>query len=44
MASSPLILDRYRVVGQAGAGVNGTVVHAVETLNKRDVAITCNEL
>ncbi len=44
MASSPLILDRYRVVGQAGAGGYGTVVHAFDTHLKRDVAIKCIEL
>lgn len=44
MASSPLILNRYRVVGQAGAGGYGTVVHAFDTHLKRDVAIKCIEL
>ena len=44
MASSPLILDRYRVVGQAGTGGYGTVVHAFDTHLKRDVAIKCIEL
>ncbi|MEC4183591.1 protein kinase [Adlercreutzia sp. R21] len=44
MASSQLILDRYRVVGQAGAGGYGTVVHAFDTHLKRDVAIKCIEL
>ena len=44
MASSSLILDRYRVVGQAGAGGYGTVVHAFDTHLKRDVAIKCIEL
>ncbi|MFR0869576.1 MAG: hypothetical protein ACLSGS_11465 [Adlercreutzia sp.] len=28
MARSPLILDRYRVIDQAGSGGYGTVVHA----------------
>ena len=44
MASAPLILDRYRVVGQAGSGGYGTVVHAFDTHLKRDVAIKCIEL
>lgn len=44
MASSKLILDRYRVIGQAGAGGYGTVVHAFDTHLKRDVAIKCIEL
>ncbi len=41
MASSQLILDRYRVIGQAGAGGYGTVQHAFDTHLKRDVAIKC---
>ncbi|WP_296008945.1 serine/threonine-protein kinase [uncultured Adlercreutzia sp.] len=44
MARSPLILDRYRVIGQAGAGGYGTVVHAFDTHLKRDVAIKSIEL
>lgn len=44
MARSQLILDRYRIVGQAGAGGYGTVVHAFDTHLKRDVAIKCIEL
>lgn len=44
MARSPLILDRYRVIGQAGSGGYGTVVHAFDTHLKRDVAIKCIEL
>ena len=39
MARSQLILDRYRVIDQAG-----TVVHAFDTHLKRDVAIKCIEL
>lgn len=44
MARSPLILDRYRVIDQAGSGGYGTVVHAFDTHLKRDVAIKCIEL
>lgn len=44
MARSQLILDRYRIVGQAGAGGYGTVMHAFDTHLKRDVAIKCIEL
>lgn len=44
MARSPLILDRYRVIEQAGSGGYGTVVHAFDTHLKRDVAIKCIEL
>ena len=44
MAPSKLILDRYRIIGQAGAGGYGTVVHAFDTHLKRDVAIKCIEL
>lgn len=44
MARSPLILDRYRVIDQAGSGGCGTVVHAFDTHLKRDVAIKCIEL
>ena len=44
MARSQLILDRYRVIDQAGAGGYGTVVHAFDTHLKRDVAIKCIEL
>lgn len=44
MARSPLILDRYRVIDQAGSGGYGTVVHALDTHLKRDVAIKCIEL
>ena len=44
MARSPLILDRYRVIDQAGSGGYGTVVYAFDTHLKRDVAIKCIEL
>lgn len=44
MARSPLILDRYRAIDQAGSGGYGTVVHAFDTHLKRDVAIKCIEL
>lgn len=44
MARSQLILNRYRVIDQAGAGGYGTVVHAFDTHLKRDVAIKCIEL
>ena len=44
MARTPLILDRYRVIGKAGAGGYGTVQHAYDTHLKRDVAIKCIEL
>ena len=44
MARSPLILDRSRVIDQAGSGGYGTVVHAFDTHLKRDVAIKCIEL
>lgn len=44
MSRSPLILDRYRVIDQAGSGGYGTVVHAFDTHLKRDVAIKCIEL
>ena len=40
----PVILDRYRVIDQAGSGGYGTVVHAFDTHLKRDVAIKCIEL
>ena len=36
-----LILDRYRIVGRAGAGGYATVQHAYDTRLKRDVAIKC---
>ncbi|MDO4289899.1 MAG: serine/threonine-protein kinase [Eggerthellaceae bacterium] len=39
-----LILDRYRILGRAGAGGYGTVQHAYDTHLKRDVAIKCIEL
>lgn len=41
MARSQLILDRYRVLEQAGFGGYGTVQHAFDTHLKRDVAIKC---
>ena len=44
MARHQLILDRYRVIDQAGAGGYGTVQHAYDTRLKRDVAIKCIEL
>ncbi len=44
MARPQLILDRYRVIGKAGAGGYGTVQHAYDTRLKRDVAIKCIEL
>lgn len=44
MARTQLILDRYRVVGKAGAGGYGTVLRAYDTHLKRDVAIKCIEL
>ncbi|WP_165173732.1 serine/threonine-protein kinase [Adlercreutzia sp. ZJ242] len=44
MARTQLILDRYRVIGKAGAGGYGTVQHAYDTHLKRDVAIKCIEL
>ena len=39
MARQQLILDRYRVIDQVGAGGYGTVQHAYDTRLKRDVAI-----
>lgn len=36
-----LILDRYRIMGRAGAGGYATVQHAYDTRLKRDVAIKC---
>lgn len=44
MARQNLILNRYLVVDQAGAGGYGTVVHAHDTHLKRDVAIKCIKL
>ena len=44
MARPQLILNRYRVIEQAGAGGYGTVQHAFDTHLKRDVAIKCIEL
>lgn len=41
MARPQLILDRYRVIEQAGFGGYGTVQHAFDTHLKRDVAIKC---
>lgn len=41
MAEQELILDRYRIVGRAGAGGYATVQHAFDTHLKRDVAIKC---
>ena len=41
MARSQFILDRYRVLEQAGFGGYGTVQHAFDTHLKRDVAIKC---
>ena len=41
MARQQLILDRYRIIGKAGAGGYGTVQHAYDTRLKRDVAIKC---
>lgn len=41
MARQQLILDRYLVVGHAGAGGFATVQHAYDTHLKRDVAIKC---
>lgn len=39
MARQQLILDRYRVIDQVGAGGYGTVQHAYDTRLKRDAAI-----
>lgn len=44
MARQQLILDRYRVEGQAGAGGYGTVLRAYDTRLKRRVAIKAIEL
>lgn len=44
MFESRLILDRYRIIGRAGAGGYATVQHAYDTRLKRDVAIKCIEL
>lgn len=44
MASSTLILDRYRIIGTAGAGGYATVFRAYDTHLKRDVAIKRIEL
>lgn len=44
MPESALILDRYRVLGRAGAGGYATVLHAFDTHLKRDVAIKCIQL
>lgn len=41
MLERELILDRYRVIGKAGAGGYATVQHAYDTHLKRDVAIKC---
>lgn len=39
MLSQQVILDRYRVIERAGRGGYATVLHAYDTLLKRDVAI-----
>lgn len=39
MPTQQIILDRYRVMGAAGRGGYATVLHAYDTLLKRDVAI-----
>lgn len=44
MPRQQLILDRYRVIDEAGSGGYGTVQHAYDTRLKRDVAIKCIEL
>lgn len=44
MFEQRLILDRYRIIGKAGAGGYATVQHAYDTRLKRDVAIKCIEL
>ncbi len=44
MPESALILDRYRIIGRAGAGGYATVLHAFDTHLKRDVAIKCIQL
>lgn len=41
MIEQRLILDRYRLIGKAGAGGYATVQHAFDTRLKRDVAIKC---
>lgn len=41
MLERELILDRYRIIGKAGAGGYATVQHAFDTRLKRDVAIKC---
>lgn len=41
MLDRELILDRYRIIGKAGAGGYATVQHAFDTRLKRDVAIKC---
>lgn len=41
MLGQQLILDRYRIIGRAGAGGYATVQHAFDTRLKRDVAIKC---
>lgn len=41
MLERELILDRYRIIGKAGAGGYATVQHAYDTHLKRDVAIKC---
>ncbi len=44
MAPKQLLLDRYRIIEEIGAGGYGTVQHAYDTRLKRDVAIKCIEL
>lgn len=39
-----LLLDRYRLMGRAGAGGYATVQHAYDTRLKRDVAIKCIQI
>ncbi len=41
MFEQRLILNRYRIIGKAGAGGYATVQHAFDTRLKRDVAIKC---
>lgn len=41
MFEQRLILNRYRIIGRAGAGGYATVQHAFDTRLKRDVAIKC---